>query len=782
MKGLYGFVLLLLLAGFFASCLETVNAAVSETDLCWMIPAVLQRVEQGSFLDAIRFLFSAGPPKLADFFIKSYLFFGLSWLGLHVRDLILFAMGIHLVNTGFVYALGCLLGLGRRISFLSAAVYLSLFTHFHATLWPTAVAFHLLSAFFTLLVFLLYLKTEQRVSEGRPYRGYLWTTWVAGGVASLNRSAIILPLVILAHLILQRDPKRRVLAYWRWTPLFAVSILEPLYWLIVIRQWATSSLLRRAVELLEAVPLPVVAKLLGFSVLGICAILVFGLFLQWFSLGRGRWIGLKGVLLPLAVGAAALLALYDHRQILLPYNALAPFAVTLSSFLQPIRTALSLDSTYPFYLLRPVLEGSDLLLAVGMIGLFIAVYVVRQRQLAVLAVWYAATLLHFLFQFSNQPVTAPSRHFVYLSPIFSLIFCSVLSFVASALVSGQRRAKVRELLLLGVVVGLCLENGVAIRLAEWRGRLTNNYYTYDYIRTARLIQADLREKGGPTPSGGILSVSGVVPMPFGYGTWYFMEVDPNEHRLFRFVLEEVFRDHSMREVKVNPVEVGSGPDPHLSYRVREEQVIDEEGRSLDPFDRILKEAFLQISRGNEEEARRLFLEAARQRPFLLRFLLPDGCRLEDVRWLTHGLGLRRWLGRIRDTWGKPGTTIPKNRHLAKLFEKELSNYEMCLFYLSYLGHRDGKKEESRYWLSQLYYLEQDPEVLISGLSRSSLVQKDPALARFLATLEEGGIFVDPARRQKDDYAFGRFLGRLLFRWDIASTWDRRFGDLLQGAA
>lgn len=778
-KALYGSVSLLLLAGFFASCMGTVNAAVTETDLCWMIPSVLQRVEQGSFLDAIRFLFSAGPPKVADFFIKAYLFFGLSWFGVHVRGLILFAIGIHLANTVLLYGLGRLLGFQRRVSFLSAAVYLCLFTHFHATLWPTAAAFHLLSAFLILLVFSLYLKTEQRFSEGRPYRILFWTTVAAIGVASFNRSTFILPVLILTHLLLQRDPQRRVSAYWRWTPLFAVSILEPIYWVIVIRQWATNSLLRRAIELLERVPLPVPAKLLLFSALGVGSILAFGGLLRWLSLGRGRRIRLRWVFLSLAVVAAVLLALYDRRQLLLPYTALVPFTVTLSSFLQPIRAALSLDSSYPFYLFRPALEASDLLLAAGIIGIFLAVTVVRQRQLAVLAVWYAVTLLHFLFQFSNQPVTAPSRHFVYLSPIFCLVFCSVLDFVASVLIRGEPKAKLRQVLLLGVVAMLCAENLVAIRLAEWRGKLVNNYYTYDYIRAARLIQVDLQGRGDPAPPGGSLAVSGVVPMPFGYGTWYFMKVDPDDHRLFRFVLEEVFRDRSMRAAKINPPEGDSGGF-RLLYRVHEERLIDERGRSLDPFDRLSEEALLQLSGGNEREARHLFLEAARQRPFLLRFVLPDSCRLEDVRWLTHGLGLRHWLEQIRDTWGKPGTTIPKNRHLARLLEKELSDYEACLFYLSYLGQRHGEKEESRYWLSQLYRLEPDPAVLIPKLSRSPLVQKDPALAKFLATLGEGGIFVDPARRQKDDYAFGRFLGRLLFGWDIASAWDRRLGGFFCG--
>jgi len=774
MKGLYGSVLLLLLIGFVAASWETVRGAVAETDLCWMIPAVLQGAERGSFLDGVRFLFSSGPPKVADFFIKVYLVSGLSWFGVHVRGLILFAMGMHGVTAGLVYLLGRALGLGRRIGALSAAVYLCLFTHFHAVLWPPAVAFHLFSGFFILLVFLLYLKTERRVSEGSPYRGLLWLTVGVGLAASLNRSAILIPLVLLSHLLLEKDPHRRLSAYRRWTPLLAVSLLQPVYWVVVIRQWATSSLLRRVVEGLAAIPFPVPVKLIGVWVLGIGSILAFGGLLRWLTLGRGRRIGLKGFFLAVAVGGAALLAAYDRRQILLPYNALVPFAVTLSAFLQPIRAALSLDSTYPFYLFRASLDGSDLLLAAAVIGLFVAVYVRRQRQLAALLGWYGATLLHFLFQFSNQPVTAPSRHFLYVSPIFSLLFCSTFSFVGTILMPGERRAKAREVLLLGLVALLCAENLVAIRLAEWRGKLVNHYYTYEDIRTARLIQEDFQGRGTPAPHGEALAVTGVVAMPFGYGTWYFMEINPDDHRLFRFVLEEVFQDRSMRRSRVNSPQAGDGQGVGVPYRVYGVRVTDPEGRSLDPFDRTFEEASLRMSQGDDESAWNLFRRAAGWRPFLLRFVLPEGGRPEDVQWLTQGLGLRRWLGRIRDTWGKPGTTIPKNRSTAQVLEKELTSYEACLLALAYLGQRHGRegREGRRHWLSQLYHLEPDPAALAARLSRNPLVQSNPQLSQFLGTLREGGAFMNPARWQKDDYGFGRFLARLLIRWDIASGWDK----------
>lgn len=490
--------------------------------------------------------------------------------------MILFALGVHIANAALVYALGCMLGLGRRIGLLSGAVYLSLFTHFHAILWPVGAARPLRSVFLVLLGFLLYLKTERRVSEGRPYRALFWATVVVGLLALLSRSALLLPLLVLTHLVLQQDRVRRI--------------------------------------------------------------------------------GLKWVLVPLAVLGAV---------------GLVPFAVTLSTFLQPIRAAFSLDWSDPFRVLRPALEVSDLLLAAGMIGVFIAVYAARQRQLGVLVAWCA--------------VAAPSQQFVYLSPAFALVFCSGLSFLASVLISGRRRGRVRGLLLLGVVAGLCLENLVAIRLAEWRGK------------AARLIHADLQqtEKPHPLDRGG-LAVSGVAP-----------------------------------------------------------------------FDRMHEAALSQLSQGNEEAAGTLFLQAARHRPFLLRFLLPNTCRLEDLRWLTNGIGLGRWLAQI-----------PKHPRIAKVFEKELSDYEACLFYLAYLGDRHGRKEESRYWLSQLYYLEQDPEVLTSRLSQRPRVREEPAVAEFLRSLKQGGLFVDPARWQKDDYSFGRFLGRFLFRWDIASTWDRRFGYLL----
>ena len=759
---LYGAALLGLLAAFAVLCWEAARSAALESDMSWMVPSVFHGTEGKPWSEVIRFLLFGISVKL-QVLMKLYLFVGMVLLKGYVRDLVLFAAVVHLASAVLVYGIGCLLDLGRRASALSAMVYLSLFTHFHAYLWPTASAYHLFSAFFILLIFFLYLETERRIARGRSWRGLFWTAVLISGFSSVNRSPLIGPLLIFAHLVLEKPPELRPTAFRRWLPLFLFCLLAPAVWLALVPEWHSNTVVRLALRGLEHLPLPAVAKVLALWGIGALFLLAVDRILRASTRG-GRWrTALRWAPLGMSAAGVLLLVSLDRRQILLPYNALTPFAMTLISFLQPLRAAMASDSSYPFYLIRPEMEVSDLLLAIALIGLFVASGAGRRRPWRLLAVWTAATLFHFLFQFSSQPVMAPSRHFIYLSPVFCFSLCSVLGWLISVF-PGPRRRQGWEILLVGAVAALCFENLLAIHLVSWRGRLVNNFYTYDDIRTARLIQEHLRGKGEGALNSGGPAVSGVVSMPFGRGSWYFMEADPEEHWTFRLVWREIFQDPFVRELNS-----GRGS----LYRVFGERVTDAEGRRVDPFHRFFDRALLALSSGNRGESGRLFEQAVLERPFLLRFLLPRECRLEDLRWLTGGLDVRSWLVRARDVWAPRGLENPKHRQVWKVLDGDLLDYEACLLFLSYLEHQQGREESSRSWLAQLHYLESGPEALVLNGSRHPAIRRDPAVLEFVESLRHKTSVGDPLPWWKDDYGFGRFLARFLLRWDIASSWDKR---------
>ena len=118
---LYGAALLGLLAAFAALCWGAARSAVLESDLAWMAPSVFHGTEGKSWPEVIRFLLFGLSVKL-QVMMKVYLFVGLSLLKGHTRDLILFAVAVHLASAALVYGIGCLLDLGRRASALSAMV------------------------------------------------------------------------------------------------------------------------------------------------------------------------------------------------------------------------------------------------------------------------------------------------------------------------------------------------------------------------------------------------------------------------------------------------------------------------------------------------------------------------------------------------------------------------------------------------------------------------------------------------------------------------------------
>lgn len=736
--------LLLPLLGVFAwTFYRLAVQAVLENDLWWMIPMVHRAVDGKGAWEVLGYLLSPFPQKLGLPALKILLVLVGEGFGWQLPPILATAVLLHFLNGGLLYFFGRGLRLSRKVSLLASCLYLCFFPHFHAIVWPTA--FQHLAAVATILALLTcVLKIERFEAEGpRTPTGWRIGFWMLAVAASVQRSGLIAPVCMTVHLLLDRNLQRRWERFGRWMPFF---LFFPVYQMFSVSFFGDVKLSMAVVRW----PLPFPVR---FSILWIGAAAVLFLVrlaLQPRKTAAGIWAGRA-----LLFSAGAVVAYYllrDKRQLLLPYNLAVPWVAAVSGFLYPVETAMRLNIAHPFHGIPSGISAVNLLLALGAVFLFWVLGARHKRSLWILAAWYAVTQLFLLFLGSSYPAVIPSRYFIYLSPLVALVFSYVLSYLCAVGVRGLGApAFLRHGLAAGVVLGLACANLVAIPLASWRGRLTNSYFTYDYIRVARLIRDDPERKSGA------ITLSGVEPMPFDLRQWSWAGVDPKAHEVLRLI----FRQTNGLDVKVW--------EKNADYRVEGFQLLDRQGREVDPFFRLLEEGRQKIRQADYANARLALRGALRHRPFFLRYVLPGSCRLEDVRWLTGETGLRTWFREMAEQWRPPAwekiPDNPKQQYVEGLLSQELTDYALCLTRLSYVEHRLGNEEASVQWFRQIRLLEKDPDAVRTWLKP---YVKDVSLEEFLRRVKDPMVWTDPIPWRKDDYGFGRFLIRFLFGVDVKS--------------
>lgn len=197
-------------------------------------------------------------------------------------------------------------------------------------------------------------------------------------------------------------------------------------------------------------------------------------------------------------------------------------------------------------------------------------------------------------------------------------------------------------------------------------------------------------------------------------------------------------------------------------------------RQEDFFTPLFRQGISALKQG-QEGAPDLLRKAVRNRPFLLQYLLGP-CRLSDLRWITGPQDLRGWLRQVGEKRASgAGRLSPTDRRVLQEMQQEVSDYALCLFCISYLEQRAGRLEESRRWLSQVRFLERDPERLASWIGGLQEVRGDPSLSGFVVNVRDPLYLQDPLPWRTDDYGFGRFLIRMITGWDVGSSWDRQTG-------
>ncbi len=706
--------------------------AVPEDDLFWMFPAMAEWGRMGSGWDRLLFLFSPAPINLGQPALKLYL--SLETLcGWSMSALLVLAVFFHALNALLIAWLGREMGLSRRVSASAGLVTFSSFALFHATLWPTAVQ-HVLGLTTLLALLCLYLSVERRIRHHRPWRAMQGAALGVAVLGSLQRSVwMAWPLLLLQIGVSGAEPADRVRRFDRWLPLWVTGSIYPIVLMagvgdiIVGREWAQLPggwpVRMAGLGLAAAAGLVVIRGLLGRRIgawAGTAAAILFWLFL----LGQ------------------------DRRQILLPYNLLVPLSTALASVLDPIGAALQIDSAAPYHYLRPE-TAAWLLLASAAVWLsFIQVCIRRRPSGLLLLGWFLICFIHLSHHYTSFPPRIPSRYFMYLIPLFSLVVCSVAipwfhRLGAAAGFSRRWRWKIA-----GAFLALsCAANLAAVRLESFRGRLVNTYLSYDDVRTL----AVLREAVGGSPSK--VQVRGVVPMPFEE-LWR----DYGIPRLAPYAAFDLLADDRFPPGTVRAVEDPSPEDGAVVFQIRGVRLIGPDGESAEPFWRLWA-----------EERYRPALE---ERPFLLRYLL-GGCRLTDVRWMTGGLGLRDWIGRVEGEWRQwTSAPVPKWERTRAVMEAELGAYAGCLVGLSVEAAEAGREEEARRWMWQLHLLEPDGGRLQEWLMGQEWMRDRPQWQRHLERVREPRWFQDPLPWTKDDYGFGRFLLRLLLNIDVQSRWER----------
>ena len=769
--------------GFGIAAADSLRWSLPEYDLLWMVPAMSSYTAGKSVAGVLSFLLGALPIGFAQPVLKLYLFIVDALMGPQTRWLLLASFIVHALSSGLLYLLGRRLGLGRAPSWAAALLFFSCAVHFHAVVWPPA-AQHLFAVLTILLLLVLYLETEERLSRGIPSAGMYAASLAVALFSSLQRSAFIAPVLIGVHLLVcSKDPEERFRRYVRWMIPLGCAYLSYQAWVItqvgdpvvteVLRKMPWPKIFRPylVVDPLDR-PNPVAPWARTFTVWVVGAL----------SLGFGAAL-LRGMKRPLSrKGRTGLITLacvlvyvswarHDARQVLLPYNMLAPFLATMAGLLEPFRAGLSSNSAEGFYYFPAQVSPWSVLAVLGAALFFRRKLLPRNRALVLLPAWYLLTTVLTLHQVSSFPLRTPSRYFLYVTPPICLLLAVMLSsFFEHLKIGRSERPGWRSFFFWCVVALLGLSNLAAIRVALFRGRLANTYLAYDDLRVVRLVEEDLPtvQRGKPV---GTVWVSGVLPMPLQEKSKHIPLEIPDDYDNLSFIAEGMTGHGAW----IRGLHLGEQPPQAVipRYRVERDRLLRRDGENADLFVRRMEQG-LEALKKDPDEAKRLLIEAVRTRPFLLRYLL-GSLRLMDTLWLTDGTDLQDWLNRTNGGHASKGDAwVEKTEQVRSVVSREVSDFVLCLFLVSYVEHTEGDKAESQYWLSQIQLLDRDPERVAARLGSYPVVRADPSLGQFLEKVRDPLFFIEPFDRKKEDYAFGRFLARLLFGWNIRSSWDRRF--------
>ncbi len=737
MKRLCIFAAVILIGLFIVLLYKPIEASFHEHDLLWMLPVTSTTGGGHTPIESLKiFLYSPYTASYGDPWMNTYLSFVFFNLGFQIKYFIFAAIVLHLVCAFLIYLLLRNLGLDFRIAFFSALVYFTLFVHFGYYFFPMN-AHHLFVVLFSLLVMALYFNTNRRIEEGRSWRPVFWATIFANFLASFCQITIlILPIGILTHILISsKDGADRLRRYDTWLVLFVTYLGYPLIRLLY-KGFPHLQYFFRMGDKGQVSPLvfPIV------FVIGLASLVFFRYILQLssrYNFGRALKIlcAIAGVIYLLAflavLGRSDLMTpskvkLYDW---LSPLNIVRPVALMLENLISPIRAALSINSAVIFHVMSKHIGFLPFAMALLFVGIFIKNFLIKYKGLIILALFYIVALRYTRIETS----VLPSRHFIYVTPLFSIIFCSAFIYMYDKIVAKIKLRKgMQNIILAAIFIVVSSQNVLAMKLELFRGRLVNTFITYDYIRTSEIIKkdvdsSDITDRVKPAN----IFVEGVVSMADNYADYWIPQLDWHlKYGMFRYVFAQVLGDKAMVDVNINKSPVSASGKS--IYRIDGAAIYDASGLDIDNFGQYLSDANRELKAGQSEKALALFNKAIGSRPFLINYVL-GRYGLSDLGWITNERDMRSWTHDISDysRINGVGDVRRKVAAISSIIDDEIDDYIKCLFFAAYLEGVKSSVKSAGELISQIHYLDSDVGRVVSLLDREDAVQSNPKIKAFL---------------------------------------------------
>ncbi|HUG36263.1 MAG TPA: hypothetical protein VML54_04900, partial [Candidatus Limnocylindrales bacterium] len=568
---------------------------------------------------------------------------------------------------GLVWALSRQLGLPSAARWLAAGLHFTAYPGFHAYLWPIGVQ-HVLTMLGILAVSTLYLATEHRRRAGVPWRALYWATVAAVALSSLSRvSALVGPLGILVHALVQPGTaEERLRRFDRWRIPVLLGLLYPV------------ALIAYQGDLESIAAIPGVSNL--------------RLSLLWWSVGPLRIFALAvATLLAASVVGRRLLARAAARGpsqatsergrrawrrpavVVLVALACAPVVLRLvlvlawgaGTMAQPLTSALNSHNTIRWHMHTFALDVVGASLAALILALLLARRALDRDAVLLLVLFGAFGLL--------LPVTDlhPIRYWTYVTPALAIGIAAAATALTTGSRSPSRAVRAWTTIALAVVAaGVMASNTLAVRLEVWRHKLTHAYPVLDYVRAAELIGRDVRRTGSPD---GLVCVNGLNPAPHDPAQSRFLE-DLGPFKTYN-TLAVLAQGLGRRDASLIRLDCPTPPPPDARVYALAGTDITTEGRSIDPS----RAAELRLRALVEAEdyvaARALLDDRLTSRPFVIAQML-EGLPDDDLVWITNGLDLTTWLGRIaRNQTELFQRAPPMEARLRSLFAEDLAAYE-----------------------------------------------------------------------------------------------------------
>ncbi len=458
---------------------QRLGATYLEDDMLWFIPSIENTLHTKSFYDVIR-AFHTSEMTLFDGI--NFSFFVIV-VGHHFPVYAYAAFIGHILNA---LAFFILLVVGLRLlpvtGLLASLIFLTFYGSYHAYLWPMAIH-HQFVLLLSFVMMTLYLIADRYLDENKNIDKIYGWMLVGALCAGINRfSILVLPLMIVTHLVLTNHTTLKLIEkIRRWLPVF---YLLTVYQVMIICFGEQEDVL---------------SKILPRH----------ALHLTWF---RAMFVAAGWAAVILGVYAVLRLALkktmtnqlyFLHRPWYILLFFVYPLGLCSYTWFAPMT---SVESRGVFQRWQPMVLPEGIWAHTGwcLLGAVLLLFLIRQalvkKDLSIFLVWYLFITPYLI----TQGEDISSRYLVYVSPIFAL---------SLALLWQELKWKWIKILATAGLMILMVSNIWAIHLRSLSSWTTDYRWSYDFIKYAHVIKADLIQKG-IKPSDASLCVQDVKPIAY----------------------------------------------------------------------------------------------------------------------------------------------------------------------------------------------------------------------------------------------------------------------------